>query len=345
MNKNNSNQLTLMKDNMPICDKNQFLCTFKADEIKEALLALTQKCEPLPLSDTLSNEKKLPKQPPARHSENDAKHHNAMMVNNYNATIQRIKSMHHYCENPIPWNQIATLTALTLDTRGPSESRAYSELNAYKPNAFQRMTKKHQWKKEWLEEKLLQAKTEDQNRITLQNHLIELAKSVADGQANDYFRVLLLLNPFNDLLALGSQVTVICHNKDLLEITFNANCEEVVPKRILSLSPTQNVISNNMTDAFYHELVQDYICSCALRIARELFAITPVKQILVHAEDKQVDSDNGNHYPLLSVLFTRSKLLDLDFLNIDPSDSMANFEHHMDLRPSKGLNPVEKLKP
>lgn len=346
MNIDETHRLTLLKDNMPTCDKNKFFCSFHTEDLKEALLELTQCCVPIKQTDSLSNKKKLPKQPPARHSEKDAKDHNAMMVDNYKATIRRIQSMHHFCENYIPWDQIAQLPPYTpLNEKGPSELRACLEIKRYNPNLFQRMTKKHHYKKQFLQANLSRAKADDKRRIELKNALIELASAITQGHFADYLRIVLLLDPFNDLLALGSEVTIIGHDKDLLEVTFYANSEDVVPKRILSLSPTHNVVSNTMTHKFYHELVQDYVCSCALRIARELFAITPVKRIIVHAQDQHSENTSDGFRTLLSVSFTRSKLLSLDFLNIDPSDSMAQFEHRMEFKTSEGLNHIEKLIP
>jgi hypothetical protein len=49
--------------------------------------------------------------------------------------------------------------------------------------------------------------------------------------------------------------------------------------------------------------------------------------------------------PILSVQFVRDSFARLNLANIDPSDSMANFNHTTSFKKTKGFTGVEPLKP
>ena len=45
----------------------------------------------------------------------------------------------------------------------------------------------------------------------------------------------------------------------------------------------------------HYDIAQDYICSCVLRIAREMFALLPIEKVIIHAMDTVQDAA-GNKY-------------------------------------------------
>ena len=93
------------------------------------------------------------------------------------------------------------------------------------------------------------------------------------------------------------------------------------------------------------DIMQDYVCSCVLRIARDLFAILPVTTVLIHAQDSFIDTSIGNSVKqdILSVLITRDKMEIMDFDLIDPSDAMSNFIHNMKFLKTKGFQPITRI--
>ncbi len=100
-----------------------------------------------------------------------------------------------------------------------------------------------------------------------------------------------------------------------------------------------------MPNTRFNELYQDYVCSCALRVAREVFAYLPVTYVVVNATDTLFDSVTGHEGldAVLSVVITPEKLAQLNLETIDPSDSMQNFHHHMRFTKSGGFAAVEKI--
>lgn len=100
-----------------------------------------------------------------------------------------------------------------------------------------------------------------------------------------------------------------------------------------------------MTKTMYYDLQQDYVCSCAIRIARNLFTLLPLHTVIAHAADNQLNTATGynEQVTLLSIKFDRTTLNGLNVDLIDCSDSMANFPHHMKFLKTKGLQGVERI--
>lgn len=100
-----------------------------------------------------------------------------------------------------------------------------------------------------------------------------------------------------------------------------------------------------MTKSNYNELYQDYVCSVVLRIAREIFALVPINEIVITAKDEMLDSKTGykNLEIILSVFIVRNTIESLNLNNIDPSDSMQNFIHNMNFKKTTGFSSVKQV--
>ena len=92
-----------------------------------------------------------------------------------------------------------------------------------------------------------------------------------------------------------------------------------------------------MPKARFHEIYQDYVCGCVLRLAREMFALLPVDSVILTATVDGIDSSTGHvaELPVLSVAATRAKIERLDFERLDPSDALENFQHRGDVMTSR----------
>ena len=85
----------------------------------------------------------------------------------------------------------------------------------------------------------------------------------------------------------------------------------------------------------YHELLQDFICSLSIRVARDMFALLSVQNVMVLAVLE------GN--TVLSVRFGRDSLAKVKFGMIDPSDTVSKFTHSMSFDRMRGFLPVSRL--
>ncbi len=95
----------------------------------------------------------------------------------------------------------------------------------------------------------------------------------------------------------------------------------------------------------FYELYQDYVCSCVLRVAREVFSLLPIDRVLIHAVDDLLNGSTGHvqEQTILSTLVMKEAFLKLNLEHIDPSSAMKNFIHNMDFKKSSGFSPVEPV--
>lgn len=180
---------------------------------------------------------------------------------------------------------------------------------------------------------------------TIPRKLASLQDKVAGGDIDAYYEVVEKLEPFEDLLAFGSEFEIGTDNPSYIVAEFNVKQEDVIPETELSLTSTGKVSEKPMSKSMYNELLQDYVCSVTLRLARDLFAILPVNKVVVHVVDDMLNSATGHKdkYTLLSVVFDRDTFERLNLEAVDPSDSFANFEHNMKFGKTKGFDAVLKL--
>ncbi|ABA73685.1 hypothetical protein Pfl01_1942 [Pseudomonas fluorescens Pf0-1] len=87
------------------------------------------------------------------------------------------------------------------------------------------------------------------------------------------------------------------------------------------------------------------MCSCALRVGRELLAILPDDLVIVTALDNVLNSSTGHmeEQPILSAAFSRPTVDGLSLETIDPSDAMKNFVHNMSFKKGSGFSAVAAL--
>lgn len=130
-----------------------------------------------------------------------------------------------------------------------------------------------------------------------------------------------------------------------MEIEFEVNTEDVVPKEQLSLTKTGKLSKKQMPKGRYFDIQQDYVCSCVIRIARDMFALLPLHTVYIHAVDNRLNTATGyiEKITILSVKLERGKLNRLNFANIDCSDALEAFEHKMNFKKTKGFEPVTRL--
>ncbi len=76
-----------------------------------------------------------------------------------------------------------------------------------------------------------------------------------------------------------------------------------------------------MPQSKFNELYQDHVCSCVLRVARELFAILLIKTIIVNGIKNLLNTKTGykEDQPIISAAIPRETLNQINFEAIDPS--------------------------
>lgn len=175
--------------------------------------------------------------------------------------------------------------------------------------------------------------------------LQEFSQRVMDGDIDSYFEIIDEVKPFDDLLEFGSNFQVGTDRADHLEVEFAVKSKEIIPVKTLSLTATGKLSEKDIGKTAYYDLMQDYVCSTVIRVARDAFALLPVDTVIVHAVDKVLNTATGyeEELTLVSVKFDRAKLMSLNMSMIDPSDAIGGFENHMKFKKTAGFDPVERI--
>ena len=121
----------------------------------------------------------------------------------------------------------------------------------------------------------------------------------------------------------GSNYEFGTDNAKKIEVEFNVNVATLAEAR------------KSMGNIEYYFLLQNYVCSGCIRIARDMFALLPIRNTIVHTVLDGIT--------ILSVDFDRQNLSRVKFGYIDPSDTLEQFKHNMDFDEMNGFALVYNL--
>ena len=281
----------------------------------------------------------------------------AYEVSFFDNHIEIIQSNHKDCSEKIDWHVVA-------DSKKPNEPRktTHNETKAsylasnYKPGFFDRLIGRTDKKQSALNGAITMAQQEDekeyQNQIEKWKERVadwEESKGMADkvlnGDKDSKIQVIKELNPFSEISNLGSNITFQIHENSIVEAEIHVHGIDIVPREKKTLLQSGKLSAKNMPKGEFYEIYQDYVCSCTLRVANELFAILPENMVAVTAVDEVLNSKTGylEKLPILSVAIPRKSLESINMQLIDPSDSMDNFIHEMSFRRTTGFKPVGRV--
>lgn len=185
------------------------------------------------------------------------------------------------------------------------------------------------------------------SRLEEWERLRRIARRVLGGDGKAYVDALLEMNPFEEIGVLGSALHFTVHSRSFLEVSLKVSGKQAIPAEIKLLTASGKLSVKSMPRVRFQEIYQDYVCSCALRVAREVFALLPVEFLLLTASAELVDpgTGKGGDQPVLSVVFGRDQLEALDFERIDPSDAVERFQHRGDFKASRKLEAFAPIIP
>ncbi|WP_449622876.1 DUF4236 domain-containing protein [Robertmurraya sp. Marseille-Q9965] len=272
----------------------------------------------------------------------------SLAVESFENTIDRIHSIHKETDEPINWIKVRSSNPPYQKNNGQigvNEQVALDNYQQYKPSMVSKIFKQQDKELENLNRKILEARQKDEVEYRTWERDVEIATKVIDGDIDTYFEVIQEFNPLDDLLEFGSGFEFFAENSKTMEIEFDVRSERVVPKEQLLLTKTGKLSVKPMTKSRYYDIQQDYVCSCVLRIARDMFALLPLDTLYIHASDTLMDTSTGHHkkITILSVKIDKRALNKLNFDQIDCSDSMKNFNHNMKFKKTSGFSEVNKI--
>lgn len=261
--------------------------------------------------------------------------------------IEVITHVHRDCDLAMNWNVIANRddTAAT-GGKGPRELKAQQEYDNYRPTLAEQIMKKlEQERRQELLDAIEEARRLDQEEMGGMSAGKEFAKRILAGDIEAYYEAIENSGMLTELAELGSDFEFGTDDPARMEIEFVIKAADVVPDKQLTLTKTGKLSEKEFSKSAYFDIVQDYVCSCSIRLARELFAVLPVDTVIVHAADVMLDTATGHdeEMTILSVKFERDRFLDINFDRIDASDFVCSFEHNMKFAKTTGFRPVERI--
>jgi len=180
--------------------------------------------------------------------------------------------------------------------------------------------------------------------------LKNLACRILAGEHKAYIEALVEFSPLREISDLGSSLHFTVHSTTLIECEMKVNSTQTIPTEVKSLTSSGKMSVKPMPKGRFHEIYQDYVCGCMLRVAREVFAMLPVETLLVTALADLLDSRTGHtvEQPVMSAAMSRAVIARLHFEHLDPSDALENFQHRGDFkasRKSEVFQPITPLTP
>ena len=283
----------------------------------------------------------------------------AYEVQVYENSVDLLLSVHKECSEAWDWEAIRRSNPPSKPTKHhTNEELAQAELDEFKPGVFDKLLRRAEAKRDKPVGAIVEARQADESEYqeALQAYeqqyadwqaACELAERILAGDAVAYCDAVRQTDPFSDISELGSSIEFRVENSSLVEATLHVNGEDVIPSEVKSLLKSGRLSVKQMPKGRFYGLYQDYVCGCALRVARELFALLPIETVIVNAVGNVLNTQTGHmeERPVLSVAIPGDRLEGLNFEMLDPSDSMDNFPHRMVFKKTKGFGAVEALSP
>jgi hypothetical protein len=271
-------------------------------------------------------------------------------------TIHLLTSMHRECSERIDWIAILEAPPPREPERNTHESFACrASLEVYTPGFFERLfgaEKKRRLLEANLEAALArEAELFENARKRHEAALVEhreaatLARTVLAADVAAYARVIDETGCLEELDDLRCSVEARFPGAQFAHATVRADGRDLVPSEVKTLSAKGKLSAKEMPKARFWEIYQDFICGAALRVARELCAVLPLKGALIDVRAPLLNSATG-HYEdtcVLSVYCPAEELDRINFSAADASSVVESFMHEMAFAKSKGMNAVDSI--
>ena len=268
-------------------------------------------------------------------------------IKEYESLMFALNNIHKISDGIIDWNQVKKIPEpFNINELGPNAIIEKQIVDAYEPTLIEKTFKsKLEKKKEYLKSQMLDAMKKDEVIYNSWRELIDLAEDILRGNINAYFKAIKIVNPFEELLELGIDFEFGTDDADLIHVEYVLDSRDIVPYYNLSATKMGVLNKVKLTREQYNSRVSNYISACAIKIAREIFSITPVKSVLVHIVDHKFNTENrqSEKITVISALIDRVKLETLDVDNVSPIELIKNFRVNMNFNIDEGLQNIDRI--
>jgi hypothetical protein len=174
-----------------------------------------------------------------------------------------------------------------------------------------------------------------------------MALRVLAGEQKAYSEAVTEFGGLAEISDLGSSIHLTVHNAKVIECVLKVNGLNAIPNEVKTLTAAGKLSVKAMPKGRFHEIYQDYVCGCTLRVAREVFALLPVDIVFITASTDSTNPATGSmvDLPVLSVAFNRSPFSRLNFDELDPSAAVESFLHRCNFKASRKTGAFESIAP
>lgn len=276
----------------------------------------------------------------------------------YNNQIDLLGSVHKECGSEWDWHAVQSAPPPEAPARGDdNEQRARRALAKFSPSIWDRLFGRTQAKRMALEAAAENARRKDEQNYRNITEQYQAAKAdwensrqfaarVLKGDLNAYVEAIRETSPFRDMAILGSLFQFRIPDPGIILAELHVNGKKAVPSEIKVQLKTGKLSTKPMPKANSDKYYQEYVCGCVLRVARELFALLPVKTVIVTALGQILNTQTGHveEKPVLSVAVPRDTIRTIQWESVTPSDTITMFKHQrMCFKKCKELSPVEPI--
>lgn len=179
------------------------------------------------------------------------------------------------------------------------------------------------------------------------DHLRALALRILAGESMALIEAFVEFNPVAEISPVGSLKQFAVESDGSINCVFKVNAKNVIPSDVKALTASGKVAIRAMPKSQFHQLYQDYICACVIRMAREVFAMLPIQAILVTALADVIDgsSEQITDQPVLSVAVGRKALRSIDFDKTTAAAAIESMPHRGDIKASRGRGSFKPIIP
>jgi hypothetical protein len=172
-----------------------------------------------------------------------------------------------------------------------------------------------------------------------------MANGIIGGDVAAYRAAIDHLAPFGELLDSGMNVGIETLRPDVGVFRCIVADDSVIPRDEKKLTAAGKLSVKPLAAGTYWATYQDFVCGCALRVAREVVALLPLQRVIVNVAVHGIDTSTGHHalLTILAISVPRETVGHLRYHSLDPSDALANFTHRMKFKKSTGFEIVEPI--
>jgi hypothetical protein len=283
--------------------------------------------------------------------------HASEVVSTFNNAIETMTSLHKQAPKyNFDWSTIYDEEPIEPVRLTTNEAAAQSKFNNFQPGFIQKVFGLEERSKLKLQKaiKLSADKDEEwfQSELSIYNQRDndwskkkQYAEKFLSKDFSSYIELIQEYNPFINIGDLGTEIGFSVNDKGTLTANIQLHSEGIFPKEKYTIRQSGTLSNRQMPKGEFYSIYQDYVCSCILRIASELFALLPLQYVIINAKDHLLNASTGfkENQTILSALVVRETFEKLNLSQTDPSEAMKNFKHIVKFKKTTGFESVTEV--